>query len=267
MGLTLTDASSIATVASGIGTVVSIAFAIKALTEVRLQRESTYKPELVANGGTFYAYNHETQNGQFPNAFAWEFSYRKHRTGYKAKNRDNRITVLPIHLYNIGLGAAKNVVMSYETDTNKWLEIISEMSKGLKGELPFTFGYGNKFSFIDYRSADYVGMGRRGLPKQSKVTVNHMLPVSVRSEPYKFDLPEYMFHIISASIYTSFYASTQSSFPNIPVFPPINIKIDYLDIANKKIVKNLIGTFTLGGLGAAGTDGSKGKLTIVEVLD
>ena len=237
--LTLKNTIDVITVGAGVATAASAYLGYQALKEVRKQREATYHPELVLSGGEFKIYNLPTTVIPFPASIPWEYSYKNQEAEYHATSQ-SKIVPLPINIYNIGLGAAKNVVVTCETNYNEWLDIFNGFSERVEGELPFTITQDLNNRVLSFRSAAFVGVGSRTLltGKQSK-TYNHILPSSIDRNPQEFILPYAIFYFLSAFTYIEFY--TQDSKKPLykrPPLPAINFTVDYLDIANKIISKN-----------------------------
>lgn len=263
----LKDFVDVATVLAGIAAAVSSYLGFQALVEVRKQREATYAPELVLSGGKFYVYNIKLDKLVFPSAIPWEYSYRAKRPNYTAVNT-GKIVPLPINIHNIGLGAAKNVTITCETNIDEWLEIFNKISADVKGELPFTFTSTMQGTILLFKSADYIGLGSRSLNiKQTTQTMNHILPASIENKSYNLHMPNIIFYFISALTYLQFYrhSSGNPSAYSVPKpLPNIRINVTYLDIANKKIDKNYVANIDSIANSVGFSTGSVRTLTIVE---
>jgi hypothetical protein len=265
------DVVDVATVLAGIAAAVSSYLGFQALVEVRKQRETTYQPEIILSGGLFSMNNVPLTRTTipFPAAIPWEYTYEVKDKDYQAPFT-NRITPLPINVYNIGLGAAKNVTISCETDVNEWLAIYNKLAEDIEGELPFVFTYIAKDKILQFKSAKYVGTGSMWLHLNSlPEVVNHLLPSSIEREPYKFILPSLIFYFITALTYMDFY--TQVAGKPTPKFrvpsplPNIYFDVRYLDIADKKIGKKFVARIHTIGHSVALISGQQNKLVIEEI--
>ena len=237
----------VTTIGAGIATAVSAFLGLQALREVRKQREASYKPELVLSGGEFRIYNLPTTVIPFPASIPWEYSYKNQEADYHAtiSSSKGRIIPLPINIYNIGLGAAKNVIVSCETNYDEWLDIFNGFSGRVEGELPFIIAPGFNNAILAFRSAEFVGVGSRTLTigKVEKV-YNHILPSSIEKNPQEFVLPYAIFYFLSAFTYIDFHTqnSKKPSYKR-PSLPVIYFTVDYSDISDKKISKKFAVNF------------------------
>jgi hypothetical protein len=261
-------------IVAGIGTAVSAFLGYQALTEVRKQRESSYKPEIVLSGGVFNIYNLPLTNIPFPPAIPWEYTYEDKGREYQVK--PSRVTPLPVRIHNIGLGAAKNVKVSCDTDIEAWLGMFNNLSDLIDGELPFKIEYTFNNTVLSFKSAEFVGTGNRTLYLGKRDEVyTHILPISIENKPLEFILPYEIFYFLSAYTYLDFYTQVsgkkekagagEKTHYKRPPLPDINFSISYLDIANKQISKRFIVRVKNIAQGVSLFPGSKSTLLIEEV--
>ena len=94
------------------------------LFELKNQRESIYKPDLILSSSkSFYMYREKNNRKYFPSIWV---NQRIDVNDKKLRNNlinDPKRNMISIPLYNIGMGAAKNVKINWEYDKSLFKEI------------------------------------------------------------------------------------------------------------------------------------------------
>lgn len=226
----MTTIVSIFTIISALAAVIYTIITFKTLKEIKAQRETTYRPDIIIDEGLFYIYSYKTTSGEFP----VEYTYDKKDSLYYCDNFE--ISSFSINLFNIGLAAAKEVEIEYSFQLDKIIDIILEQNKTLPAEKIIDIKKDEHF--IEFTPAKKVvsGSSFHSIENQLKSKINHILPVYISNNPIKINLPTYLLEIYSILIYNFWLSNAkQKEFPDLPI---VNIKIQYMDIGNNKHSKD-----------------------------
>jgi hypothetical protein len=217
---------TIFTIISALAAVTYTIVAFRTLLEIKAQRETTYRPDIIVDEGLFYIYSYKSDKGEFP----VEYTYEKKNQLYHCENFT--ISSFSINLFNIGLAAAKEIQIEYSFDLDKISSIINEQNKTLPADKIINIKKGN--AFLEFKAAEnaVVRSSYHAIDSQLKREINHILPVNISSNPIKIALPTYILEIHSILIYSFWMNDTKDNeFPELPI---INLKISYFDIGNNK---------------------------------
>jgi hypothetical protein len=196
----------------------------KTLREIKLQRETTYLPEIIINSTPFYL--------KCENEYGFPVQYNLSSDITPPSIYENfTILTIPIRVYNIGLGSAKKVHFKFDFDVKKAISILQNKKIHLKGGLEHDF----KFEY------DYNSIMISGINGQSYVSIllenqfnSYLLPVNIDRNGADFDLP---IHISSMYAIYSFIWRVNHQLMKECSFPPITIHVNYSDINNKDFNK------------------------------
>jgi hypothetical protein len=214
------------TIISALAAVAYTIVAFRTLLEIKAQRETTYRPDIIVDEGLFYIYSYKTEKGEFP----VEYTYEKKGQLYHCDNF--RMGSFSLNLFNIGLAAAKEIQIEYSFDLDKITSIINEQNKTLPADKIISIR--KEKAFLEFKAAENaVGGGSfHVINNQLKREINHILPVNVSSNPIKIALPTYILEMHSILIYNFWMNDAkEKEFPDLPI---INLKMNYLDIGNNK---------------------------------
>ncbi len=196
----------------------------KTLREIKLQRETTYLPEIIINSTPFYL-KCENEYG-----FPVQYNLSSDKT-LSSINENFTILTIPIRVYNIGFGSAKKVHFKFDFDVKKAISILQNKKIHLKGGLEHDFKF-------DYDSNSIMVSGING---QSYFPISldnqfnsYLLPVNIDRSGADFDLP---LHISSMYAIYSFIWRVNHQLMKDCSFPPITIHVNYSDINNKDFNK------------------------------
>jgi len=192
----------------------------KTLREIKLQRETTYLPEIIINSTPFYL--------KCENEYGFPVQYNSSLNITEPSINENiTFLTIPIRIYNIGLGSAKKVHFKFEFDVNKAILILQNKKIHLNGGLEHDFKF-------DY---DYNSIMITGINGQSYFSISvddrfnsYLLPVNIDRNGADLDLP---IHISSMYAIYSFIWRVNHQLMKDCSFPPIKIHINYSDINNK----------------------------------
>lgn len=228
----MNDYISFFAIVSSIATLAYAIIAFRTLYEIKKQRESTYQPEIVIEESILYINNCSSIDDK------WEPNYSTKRDYITPNNELSLEYKKPyINLYNIGLGAAKDVEVKFTFNIEEYEENIKKINRSLKGTKDKfyldTQGKGILFSECDKIT--------HGLPNINPDInrLNHILPATTTKLSTMVYLP------LLPSV---FFEATMRNFVNQnylekkfidPTFGDILIDITYLDINNKRHEKRL----------------------------
>jgi hypothetical protein len=214
----------IITAATAVATIRYVWISSKTLREIKLQRETTYLPEIIINSTPFYL--------KCDNEYGFPVQYLS-SSDIAAPSINENITFLtiPIKLYNIGLGSAKKIHFKFEFDVKKIISILQDKKIHLNNGLDHAF----KFDY-DYNSIMIAGINGQSYFSISEDDQfnSYLLPVNIDKNGADLDLP---IHITSMyAIYTFMWRVNHQLMKDCS-FPPITIHINYCDINNKDFNK------------------------------
>lgn len=211
--------NTIITAVTAFATIRYVRISSKTLREIKLQRETTYLPEIIINSITF--------NLRCDKKYGFPIEYT-----IESKVSDTLINELitffaiPIRLYNIGLGAAKDVHYNFQFDINKATAILQDKKVYLNNDFEheFTFDYKQDSILIN----GINGMSYFSISLDEKFN-SYLLPVNIENSGTDLNLP---LHISTLyAIYTFIWRMNHKLMENCS-FPPIIINISYSDINN-----------------------------------
>lgn len=214
----------IITAATAFATIWYVKIAGKTLREIKLQRETTYLPEIIINSTPFYL--------KCENEYGFPVQYNSTSDiTFPSINVDITFLSIPIRVYNIGLGSAKKIHFKFDFDVKKAISILQNKKIHLKGGLEHDF----KFDY-DYNSIMISGInGQSYFPISLDNQFNsYLLPVNIDRNGADFDLP---IHITSMYAIYSFMWMVNHQLMKDCSFPPITIHVNYSDINNKDFNK------------------------------
>jgi hypothetical protein len=210
----------LATLVSSVGTFFGALIILFTLLEIAKQRKSTYRPDLVFGRNEFYIYGNDSTK----TTDIW--SPIKLTKADRGKNHNDQ---LPLRLFNIGMGTAKNITAKWEFDIKECINKIKE----LDGEKKYT---------IELKESDYleVSYSHRQIffPRMTMMdSIDYILPAHVENEPYKLRIP-YLYLVLTSIIFTlSFKKGLNSSFPS---HHGLKVALNYLDIGNNEHKKEFL---------------------------
>lgn len=204
---------------SGLGFIAltyTIILQVESIKELKKQRESTYRPELYVGEKSIELY-YKTSDGTH---FTFESS------NVKGSVRSPRLDV-----YNLGSGAAKAVVFSWDFDVKAIIDQISEISEGFC--TVESSSHGSVYVKIPSLNLETLSMSGRG---GQNFNSNFILPASFGTAtttigtPYVYDLLFVVFHCCCFEYFVKKGRKGISSYWEKFLCP--TLKITYLDIQN-----------------------------------
>lgn len=219
---------------AGIAAIIYCFVAYRTLKEIKIQRETIYRPDIIVDENWFYIYGFKTTNAVFP----VEYTYEKKSPSYRTEKF--MVSSFDINLFNVGFAAAKEINIAYSFDIDTIVSKISAMNQNVpQDKIIQVTNHGNWIEFRHHGSFNLSSS--HSIKNQLKRHINHLLPINVTQEPCKLPIPSYILELNSIIIYTQHIAfATKTSnleikeLPDFPEMPIIKMNIEYIDIGNKK---------------------------------
>ena len=188
------------------------------LIEMKRQRQSTYKPNLMFKPVSF------SLSASFTDVLQYTISSK----GNESSN-DKMHARLFSEIYNIGLGSAKNLAVTWTFDYKKSIERIeNEDSK-----LGVSISIDNDFLKIKEKNEMWIN-----LVNDLNQNTDYLLPTSITSEPGKVRIPTSYVHLLSLYFIFCIYNDPEIESPlELKDFPELKMIIKYQDIEEHYHIK------------------------------
>ncbi len=227
---------------SSIAVIASLFIAYRALIEVRKQRETIYLPSILISG---YEIRYKAERlGSLIAINYWRISWDENHNIQDIGREIGGSLGENFHLdfYNIGLGSAKKLTMTFDINVSKIIkEILQIAASNNKSDIiNFTLTDNNlDFETKNFQSiaggftiADYI----------LKKEIKYLLPVSVSNKLTKVEFPHVLTDLIMFYNYVIFecyetcdgYYYRNGERITAPVFPTFQLSLKYQDINNKE---------------------------------
>ncbi|WNM18600.1 hypothetical protein [Flavobacterium capsici] len=223
-----TEYLNLFTIISSIATAIAVGIGLYTLVEVRKQRESTYKPQLIIEE---FSFGLDTINYPYKIHF-----YDSNKILGIPTEPSNKIN---LNCLNIGFATASNVKFKFGCDIEKYVKIIKKFNNEFVAN-----GNPNNFDIIklSYSKNQNLILGE-SIKYPSEIYLNHteygnnlkfdyFLPVTIDSNPIRIEIPYFILYLFKVL----FYYSLNSKFKVKTNFS-FYLETTYLDIANKRHFK------------------------------
>ncbi|MBM9578646.1 hypothetical protein JWG45_15985 [Leptospira sp. 201903070] len=227
---------------SSIGTFLSALFAVWTIVEIKKQRESAYRPEIMLD--SFLAHLFWDRALSDDSFFYYKIDKIKQNNEGEILNRPRKIYIDYI-LQNIGLGTAKYIKCNWVYDIQKALNILSsvlptELEIENDGEESYLIRNTNNGSI------QYLSFFQEGVQ-----SIDYILPETLGRHGKGEVLPEIVANILTYYLvykYKLYLKETISnSLDDFAEFPTLSVFIEYLDVANKVYYKEFALKFKFSG--------------------
>lgn len=204
---------------ASIGACMSAIAAFLAVRQNTKQREASYRPELAITETVFTASKNPLSRG----AFADLWVEKKDESGLE---KDIVLSVFSLPLHNVGLGAAKEVTLTWSFTISALVRVINDKAQKLL--MPAYFKYENEELSLksDLLSAPISMWGN-----QKQATVDYVLPASIDQKGVGIHIPHAYMELVSALLYFSAKEKDAASFPEMPA---LELELEYFDIGGDK---------------------------------
>lgn len=198
---------------SGIGTFLAAIATFLTVREVSKQRKTSYRPEIVVPRITFEGSADPRTGNKLPSV--WNTIPQGGDGAILAK----------VPLINIGLGAAKNVSISWNFPVEETARVLAAMLNRINPDDMVTFRNG----ILSVKSAS-LGRFSTFWKNEQTARIDYVLPASTQSKPANVDIPHTYNWLVSSLILTA----AQSKAVEFPRIAPLQISADYYDVADER---------------------------------
>ena len=185
--------------------------------EMKQQREASYRPEMVFSRTFFESTKKPISVGAMSSLWV---------TKTDADGKCEMLSRFFIPLRNIGMGAAKNISVSWSFPIEKMISQVNDLAQRTSTPAYFTLENGSLSLHSD-------ALGNRGSPwaNQQQVSLDYVLPAAIQKEPTPVELPDAFILLVSAWL----FLSVKNKDPNSTLeIPKITVHLEYRDIGDKR---------------------------------
>jgi hypothetical protein len=185
--------------------------------QIAKQRRATYKPEIVVMRGSVLTTG-DLKNPDLRSLLNWKRSDDEKDTRTDFMGRD-----YPLLLVNIGMGAATNVLATWDFPLEAFVGYVRQLEN--------THGYPVD---IEYKKGTVSVSSQQQMASfwnSQRVThFDYILPTSIKAEPTKLFLPHS--YILAVSVCAGVFVRDYDE--SGPKVPPLKLSLEFRDIAGKK---------------------------------
>lgn len=187
--------------------------------QIAKQRKASYRPELTLSRTLFDASVDPITGCALPNLWV------KVSTPGEAP-LPTRTRGFALELSNIGLGAAKNISVSWSFPFRELVRETNDLAQ--RALVPAYFTFENDTLSLH---SEVVGEATCFWKNQKKAYIDYVLSAAVQHAAIALDLPSAYIYATSGLIYFTTVNKQKETFPDIPL---LKLDIEYLDIADGK---------------------------------
>lgn len=204
--------------AASIGACLSAIAAFLAVRQVSIQRESSYRPELVIARTKFECIANPVTEGKIPDIWVVY-------DGNEAPKDYFRQFCVPLR--NVGLGAAKGIQVEWSFPIEQLVSAANELAQ--KSLIPAYFEFENEMLSL---KSEGFGHTVHSWANQNVANIDFVLPAPVDKTPVELQIPSAYVHIVSALVFFAFNVEDFGSFPEVP---PLTANLRYFDIGGRAL--------------------------------
>ena len=204
--------------AASVGACMAAIATFLTVLQISKQRKATYRPQLALSRVMFEGSNDATTNEKLPSLW----THRQNSAATK-DTADNHFGFFSVPLANIGLGAAKNVTISWTFPLG---ELVGELNK--RAQRTLTPAYFTLENGIFSLKSEKFGQWSSMWTNQQKDSIDYLLSASIQSEAFMLRLPHAYIASVSSMLALGF-GEAKESFPEIP---NLTARFEYSDIAD-----------------------------------
>jgi hypothetical protein len=208
--------------AASIGACMAAIATFLTVLQISKQRRATYRPELALSRVVFEGSTGPGQNNKMPSFWMRKEEGNAPRTEL-VPNLDFASFAVP--LANIGLGAAKNVLVTWTFALNDLVEELNKRAQRTLTPAYFTIKNGT-FSAKSEKLGNWASIWQN----QQKDNIDYILPASIQRDTFMLRLPHAYVAGVSSLLALSFGEANES----FPAIPRLIVRFEYLDIADDK---------------------------------
>lgn len=235
---------------SAFATVVAAVIYYYTLSELKKQRQNTYKPQLFLDSAYFIVQGIKRNDIIMP--LNWDQQKKKLLTIANFEYK-NVITKYELKCYNVGFGTATNIETQFNFDLKKFVKEINKLQIDIDENLKVEIK--NNGSFISFNTMN------KDLPFTNKMIsiknslndyISYALPVSVNNDAVLIKFPSHFLELLN--LYVFYFSKSKDAKKEINI-PEILVEMKFKDISETKYSQKIKINTELGTLGVAGYTG------------
>lgn len=232
----ITEHKEIINIIASVGTFISAIIAIYTLLEIKKQRLSTYKPQLLLK--SFIVYINKSPlclESDELLLFKTE-NFNEYKNDTKTKKEFEISSLYKIE--NLGFGIAKNIKVSWIFDMQKALKILEkEFSQDFyfDEDKPLNYYFLHKKSDANFQTSF--------INERIKIqTTDYIAPINVKEHTHYHTIPKdiivihFLYFIFKNKLLETVNKNTYGSY--FENFPKVELKVQYYDLNKKKYINN-----------------------------
>lgn len=221
---------------ASIGTFISAIIAVYTLLEVKRQRLSTYKPELLLKSFLVYINKSPLCLTQEELLLFKTENFNEYKDE-KTQKKDFDVSSL-YKIENLGFGLAKNIKVTWTFEIEKALRILERE-------------FNEDFYFSQYKPLKYYFLHKKSdenfqitFLNESKIiqTTDYITPINIKEHTHYHSIPKnitviHFLYFIFRNKLTNKINDNKYNF-DFNNFPKVKLKVEYYDLNNKKYINN-----------------------------
>ncbi len=208
----INSAVVIATFVSAIGTLLTV-------RQMAQQREASYRPELVFSRMRFKGSQNAGLAGKY-----WDWS----NSDIVEKTKASMLLSIPLR--NVGLGAAKDISVSWSFPIEEMIHLVNTVAQRTLALVYLTYEKG-----VVSVESEKFGKGPLFWQDQSHPTLDCVLPASIQKEPDQVILPGMFMELAAIFLIIAAKEKDRTPYPEIPM---LKACLKYRDIGDKSHTSN-----------------------------
>jgi len=230
------------TIDQGIALAASVGACLSALAtfwtvrKMSQQREATYLPEIVLARTIFSGSKNPLVKGELPTLWVPKTD---------AAGMPETALTFSMPLLNVGLGAAKNISVSWSFPIGDMVDRVNELAR--RAHIPGTVELKEGTLSI---TSDALGTQTSMWENQRQEWIDFALPAVIQKDPITIRVPPAFITLSSAIL---FLAAKDGGLQKIANIPPINVDMKFQDIGDRHHVAAFSITLTIIALAGSGT--------------
>jgi len=230
----LIDNIELVSIFASIGTFISSLIAIYTLIEVKKQRLSTYKPEILIKSFLVYI----SKSPLFVRKEELlEFSTANFNEYHEKKEKSETIyNISPLYkVENLGFGPAKNIKLTWSFDIAKALNLIETE---FPEDLYFSQHKPLKYFFLNKRNDDDFHLSLTN-EKIHIHNIDYIPPINIKEHKHSHVIPKdilvahFLYYVLKNKL-TKKINENSFGCGKFDEFPKVKLRIDYFDLNKKK---------------------------------
>jgi len=236
---------------SSYSTLIVALIAIFTLIEIYRQRKYSFKPELIISSQPFYIIKYT--KSKIP--LIWKNNIKRTEGGHLPESDSARKNELyELLFYNIGLGTAKNIKVTFSTNLKETIDHIKKLDKD--NILNIESEDLSKVT-LKHTKSEYFGHEGKSIffiENANKREIDYILPSQIEKKSTNIIIPAYYTYFYSIMIYL--WNKHGFDIDETLILPTLDVTMEYKDIGNKKYKRKAEIIFDFSGTSVLSTEGN-----------